>query len=77
MKLWQCFQYPYVFSSRLIPGICLADDTIEKFNIFFICEILFVHFSVILVPTLYITMANSLSRMEYWSNCNEACNLAN
>jgi hypothetical protein len=27
VKLWQYFQFPYVFSSRLILGICLADDT--------------------------------------------------
>jgi hypothetical protein len=35
---------------------------------------LFVHVSLMLVKTLYITTVNSLTRMEYWSNCNEACN---
>jgi hypothetical protein len=30
MKLWQCFQFSYVFSSRLIPGICLTDDIFEN-----------------------------------------------
>jgi hypothetical protein len=30
-----------------------------------------------LIQTLYITTVNSLSRMEYWSNCSEACNYAN
>jgi hypothetical protein len=51
VKLWQYFQFHYVFNSRQIPGICLADDY-WKFHIFFICEILFVHVSVILAQTL-------------------------
>jgi hypothetical protein len=48
-----------------------------KSNIFFICGILFVHVSGMLAQTLYITRVNSLSRLECWSNCNEACNQAN
>jgi hypothetical protein len=32
-----------------------------------------VHVSGMLAQTLYITTVNYLSRMEYWSKCNEAC----
>jgi hypothetical protein len=45
-----------------------------KFNIFINFEILCVYVNLMLVQTLYISMVNSLSRMEHWSICNEACN---
>jgi hypothetical protein len=48
-----------------------------KYNIFFICGILFVHVSGMLAQTFYITRVNSLSRFECWSNCNEVCNQGN